>query len=562
MQVTSHDGTILDGWLSFPALPEGVKAPVILISTPYLATVMHHPAFGPLIFRHPGSDLPVGGFYQDAGEVSAWWDDSALQGDKAINALGIQPIHWIQRGFVLANFSIRGAGHSGGCFDTGGRNEQLDQKVLIDWLASQPWSNGRVGMGGLSYPGWTTWQGAVQAPPALKAIASIAPIVNYYEYLHTPQGARSSSVFGVIPPFQAQYGNPAVLGDLALLPETLARAGCPQENAAETYLPIATGSRSRSFFEERNLALRLKDVRAAVLHAEGYGDVAHIIQDRELTASLAPGTPFREVRGWWTHEHPGEHFPFDPNGPEQNWEEVVTGWFEYWLKGVGPIPRLAVDHADMAGTWYESRAWPPPEAREETLFLASGALGTAAEGEPAQFLSAHRLDTPALGAGSGQPLPGGWTLCAAPGLPGLSAVFAKEVTSDLVVAGNPYLLARISSSLPAGTVTVNLYDLPPDFACDGNGLPVSASWLARGGADLEHYASPYDPVAFPVDTPTELRIDISDVTAVIKPGHRIAVVMSHGEFVDHFGQPGAYPVITVYPESRIVLPLIQGSLRE
>ncbi len=71
VQVTSHDGTILDGWLSFPALPEGVKAPVILMSTPYLGTVLFHPAGGPWFFRHPGSDVPSGGTLEDGGRTGS-----------------------------------------------------------------------------------------------------------------------------------------------------------------------------------------------------------------------------------------------------------------------------------------------------------------------------------------------------------------------------------------------------------------------------------------------------------------------------------------------------------
>ena len=55
-----------------------------------------------------------------------------------------------------------------------------------------------------------------------------------------------------------------------------------------------------------------------------------------------------------------------------------------------------------------------------------------------------------------------------------------------------------------------------------------------------------------------MRIDLTDVTAVLKAGHRFAVVVSHGEIGAEFSQPGRYPTITVHPESRIVLPLVGG----
>lgn len=566
VQVTSHDGTVLDGWLSFPDLPPGVKAPVILISTPYLATIMVHPAFGPDLWRHPedpndpSDDYQLaGGSRADAGKVGGWWDDSGEKPafDQSINGLGVFPIRWIRRGFVLANFNLRGTGHSGGCMENGSRNEQLDQKALVDWLASQEWSNGRVGMGGLSYVGGTTWQGATQAPAALKAIAAVAPIVDYYEFNFTPQGARILANDFVVVPFHSQYNNPALLGDPARLAgDAVTQAGCPFPVDAQARLSgYATGIRSQSYYEERDLTPRLRDVRAAVLAAQGYLDAGHFFQDRTLTASLHPGTPFRELRGWWYHEHPGESLPFDPPGDEKNWEEVVMGWFDYWLKGVGPRPRLTVDHQDQAGEWHTSREWPPREATEESLFLASGTLATSPGAEPVAFHSVpppHETSFPSWAVGLG--IGGGQSLCT----PQVGATYFLDVTSDVVLAGNPYANVRISSDMTGGLVSATLYDVAPDFQC-GVTPSIAVTSLASGGADLEYYISRYEPLAFPIDTPIELRIDLTDVTAVLEAGHRLALVISHGEYGAEFSQPGRYPNITVYPESQVVLPVTRGS---
>ena len=58
-------------------------------------------------------------------------------------------------------------------------HELADGYELVEWAASLPWSNGRVGMYGLSYPGATQMQAAVSAPPSL---ASIAPVMTSSEY--------------------------------------------------------------------------------------------------------------------------------------------------------------------------------------------------------------------------------------------------------------------------------------------------------------------------------------------------------------------------------------------
>jgi len=81
-----------------------------------------------------------------------------------------------QRGFVVVAVDSRGRFDSEGDWDPFTPNHKTDGYDLVEWIARQPWSNGRVGMIGGSYSGWTQWWTASQAPPALKAIApQVAP---------------------------------------------------------------------------------------------------------------------------------------------------------------------------------------------------------------------------------------------------------------------------------------------------------------------------------------------------------------------------------------------------
>ena len=50
-----------------------------------------------------------------------------------------------------------------------------DARAVIDWIAKQPWSDGRVGMYGDGYSAFTSWAAATRLPPALKAIATSGP---------------------------------------------------------------------------------------------------------------------------------------------------------------------------------------------------------------------------------------------------------------------------------------------------------------------------------------------------------------------------------------------------
>ena len=99
--------------------------------------------------------------------------------------------YFAQRGFVSVRVDIRGTGESEG--QTPDREysqqEQEDGMEVIAWLARQPWSNGNVGMMGISWGGFNSLQLAMRRPPALKAIiATCATEKLFHEDVHFIDG--------------------------------------------------------------------------------------------------------------------------------------------------------------------------------------------------------------------------------------------------------------------------------------------------------------------------------------------------------------------------------------
>src|SRR4051794_34440134 len=81
-----------------------------------------------------------------------------------------------QRGYVMVLADVRGRYDSEGVWDPFTDKHKTDGYDLVEWIAMQPWCDGKVGMMGGSYLGWTQWWTASQAPPHLKAIApQVAP---------------------------------------------------------------------------------------------------------------------------------------------------------------------------------------------------------------------------------------------------------------------------------------------------------------------------------------------------------------------------------------------------
>lgn len=573
VQVPAHDGVLLDGWIASPAVPDGVRTPTILVTSPYFDTIY---VGGPAVFRGPASPLVTPAVGRDVLPPSltgaGWWEDGPMSASVHTHGIGFPPIRLIRRGYTLAYFSVRGTGSSGGCFEFGGAREQRDQKTLVEWLAAQPWSNGRVGISGLSYMSWTAWQAAVQAPSALKAIVTAGDIVDLYEFIHSPQGARSAYVDG----FVMQYGANMTLAAGVISGRTgfVEREGCPHTDlAAQDLGSLVTGDRNAPYWQERALQPRLRSVKAAVLDTGGYFDVsAHEFQNSAIWGALDPKTPRMQVSGWWGHDWPfhGNAWATTLDFPSgtADWETIVAGWFDYWLKGIGSVPRTGtVFHQDQDLHWHEASSWSPKPAKKEVLYLSDVGLETTPHDGRASFHSVPQGDLSwgehALDIGVPQTAGTEPSLCPDPAHANLSRSYlTPPATNDTLIAGNPFVYLSLASDMPGGAVTVQLFDIAPDFACTG-AVYSGARFISVGSADLNFYDTPFISRAFPVNTPRKVRIDLTDITYSLARGHRLALTLSHGEIWERAGTL-VFPTITInggnaVDASHLVLPVAEGT---
>ncbi|MDQ3962485.1 MAG: CocE/NonD family hydrolase, partial [Actinomycetota bacterium] len=87
-------------------------------------------------------------------------------------------------GYVRAYADVIGTGNSGGCWDYGGTKEQQSAYDVVEWIAKQKWSTGKVAMIGGSYEGTTANMAAVARPPHLTTIIPVAAISRWYGYAY------------------------------------------------------------------------------------------------------------------------------------------------------------------------------------------------------------------------------------------------------------------------------------------------------------------------------------------------------------------------------------------
>jgi predicted acyl esterase len=82
----------------------------------------------------------------------------------------VDPEKWVPQDYVVIRVDSRGAGRSPGYMDHHNARENKDFHDCIEWAAQQPWSNGNVGLNGISYFACNQWRAAATQPPSLKAI--------------------------------------------------------------------------------------------------------------------------------------------------------------------------------------------------------------------------------------------------------------------------------------------------------------------------------------------------------------------------------------------------------
>ncbi|WP_375460643.1 CocE/NonD family hydrolase [uncultured Enterovirga sp.] len=152
LPVVMDDGLVLRADV-FRPVSEG-RHPVLLTYGPYakgLAFQDGYPsAWSIMAAKHP--DVPAGSsnLYQ-AWEV-------------------VDPEKWVPHGYACVRVDSRGCGCSPGYIDHFGPREQTDYVACIAWAAAQGWSNGKVGLNGVSYFGSNQWHVAKHKPPNLAAM--------------------------------------------------------------------------------------------------------------------------------------------------------------------------------------------------------------------------------------------------------------------------------------------------------------------------------------------------------------------------------------------------------
>ena len=123
--------------------------------------------------------------------------------NKYQNWEAVDPEKWVPHGYVCVRVDSRGAGRSPGYLNPFSKRETQDYYECIEWAGVQSWSNGKVGLLGISYYAMNQWQVAALQPPHLTAICPWEGAADWYR--------DASHHGGIMSTFWATWYGPQVL---------------------------------------------------------------------------------------------------------------------------------------------------------------------------------------------------------------------------------------------------------------------------------------------------------------------------------------------------------------
>jgi hypothetical protein len=301
----------------------------------------------------------------------------------------------VERGYAVVMQDVRGRYASDGIFEPY-RHEGADGYDTIEWAAAQPWSDGRIGTYGLSYPGAVQWLAAIESPPHLLAMAPAMTFSSPRRFFYM-SGIFDRSWL----PWIYQY----------VAPDARRRLGLPVVGNAEQDWP-AVADEYQSWLPLRDLPWlrqeapyyfewlahppedpwwdwaelrgRYGRVSAAVLNLSGWFDDAYGVEGAATNFNgLRQARSGQEssrthlLFGPWVHGVPSTtdsragDLDFGPNALI-DYDQLVLDFHDHYVRGIAN--RFAHDPPVRyfvmgANEWRDASGWPPPDNQVTTLYL-------------------------------------------------------------------------------------------------------------------------------------------------------------------------------------------------
>jgi len=484
--------------------------------------------------------------------------------DKSVNWASMPAFKIVPRGYVFIIQDVRGRYTSEGEWYPF-KHEEADGYDAVEWAASLPYSNGKVGMMGGSYVGATQMLAAIGAPPHLAGIAPEITASNYHDNW-TYQGGAFEQWFDQN--WTTQLARNTL--DRLIDKNTDARVGAPTlplanypvfnfgqlpadaqltAEIAPYYLDWLSHPDYDNYWKQWSIEEHFSKITVPMLNVGGWYDIFadgtlhNYMGAKAHGATEAARTQQHLLMQIGGHAGFGRKIgdvDFGPHALENAYVDQILDWYDYLFKGIHnefatdkPV-RLFVMGVNE---YRQEDDWPPPEAHYVKYFLHSGGNANSLRGNGSLSTSAPRseaADSYVYDPGNPVPTVGGPLCCAQeliePGPRDQRSVENRDdvlvysigpLAQDLDVTGPVKATLFVKSTAVDTDFTGKLVDVAPD----GTAIDVAEGILRMRYRDSREHASLMNP-----GQTYEINLDLWATSNVFLRGHTVRLEISSSNF--------------------------------
>ncbi len=480
---------------------------------------------------------------------------------------------FVKAGYIFAYQDVRGRWNSEGDYvnvrphNPKKKDKEFDESSdtydTVEWLVKNvPNNNGKVGQTGISYPGFYTVCGMIDAHPAMVAVSPQAPVTDWFigDDFHHNGCLFLPHCFN----FMANFGKPR--------PEPITKSqympfdhGTPDgyqfflelgplSNVERKYYKgevafwneVMAHPNYDDFWKAKNIRAHINKPTPAVMTVGGWFDAENLFGAIETFKAVektgVPKGGNTLVMGPWAHGQwsggPGDalgDLRFHAKTGEYFREQVELPFFEHHLKGVGEnkLPKALVFETGR-NQWRKFDAWPPKDAKATDLFLVNGELAASlpkGAAKPDEFVSDPAKPVPHRGdiniAMTGDYMTTDQRHCAR--RPDVLVYTGEELKEDWTVAGPIEVELSVSTTGTDADWVVKLIDVYPADFPDPDPNPKGVKMggyqqLVRGEPFRGKFRNGFEkPVPFKPGEVTTVKFTMPDTLHTFRAGHRVMV---------------------------------------
>lgn len=505
---------------------------------------------------------------------------------------GINP-YFVRRGYNHALVDVRGTGRSGGGWDPFSAREQQDYPQVLDWVVAQPWSNGVIGMWGISATATTAVLAASHGHPAIKAIFPIVPHGDIYRDV-VFVGGQASAVF--LPAWMSVVTMLATLNPsfyqepdqylTAVVEHMLGLSSFVVPRTVGVLAGQPDSAYDNDYWADKAPLEVSQGLRVPTFIVGGLQDIFQRSEPLNYEA-LKNHTTTKLLIGPWHHLQAatGEGLPLEGVPPL---DHIALMWFDRYLKkinnGAEKLPNVTQwvwGHEHFVS----SVDWPHPQAKAQRFFAQSGG-GLSLTAPQADAIPATVLQQPANGLCSESTLQISLGLTGYVPLPcwrednaaqALEAIFDTDpLVEDMYINGPILADIWMSTTAQNAGLVVRVSDLEPGGTAKALSSGIQTASLRAVDASKSRYLNgemiqPWHP--FTADSLqavgsgnlVKVPVEIFPTSALIRKGHKLRISVGASNFP--FGlmpapdlAQSAAGVLSIYNDaehpSSVVLPVV------